>query len=133
SRAFIYVNSLGQPRLGKSGDGGLHWDLFPLSSAIKDLYFISSKVGFGYDRYANGIYKTENGGLTWTYITPEIRLYDIGFRNAEEGWITDWNGIVYYTTDGMKHYTRTNCGGELINSFNPLFNQVVLAAARSKI
>lgn len=119
--------------LSTSTNSGLHWEITPLPPPITDLYCLSASNIFGFDPDTSGIYKTENGGTSWELVDPNIQVADITFSGLNEGWISDINGIVYYTTDGLKSSIRTNCGGDQISSLNILSNHEILGVSKNMI
>ena len=121
--------------LNKSTDAGLHWEENVLPGHIGRIYFKVDSIGFGYDYDLGqeGLYKTEDGGLSWSLVIPDIRVRDIEFWDKNVGWVSDWSGIVYYTTDGMLTHRKTNCNGSLIRSLNPVSAKEILAVSGNEI
>lgn len=78
-----------------------------------DLYFIDENKGFGISCYR--LYKTEDGGLTWTkrYEIPgRGHLNSISFVDSLRGWVGgfDPTAFVLSTEDGGKSWKRTDFG-----------------------
>jgi photosystem II stability/assembly factor-like uncharacterized protein len=114
-----------QPPHGKyyiatSHDAGVTWDTISVPAFLAKVYFVSPSTGFGYHHQFTGIYKTIDGGNTWTLQAQDIRVFNIAFFDQHSGWIADYNGLIYYTKDGMESYERTNCGGELTFGLVPI-------------
>jgi photosystem II stability/assembly factor-like uncharacterized protein len=131
----LHPPPLGHYYLNKSIDGGLHWDSILLPDEIGRVYFIDDSIGFGYDYDLNldGLYKTVDGGHSWTLVSEEINVREIRFFDVDTGWIADYSGVVYYTTDGMNTYHKSNCTGSGIYSLNPVSSLEVLAVSRNSI
>lgn len=131
----LHPPPLGYYYLNTSTDAGIHWDEKVLPAYIGRIYFKDDSIGFGYDYDLGqkGLYKTVDGGLSWSLVLPDIRVRDIEFWDTKAGWVSDGSGIVYYTTDGMQTYQKTNCIGSWIQSLNPLSTKEVLAVSRNSI
>ena len=131
----LHPPPLGRYYLNKSSDAGLHWERTQLPVYIGRIYFVDDSIGFGYDYDNNesGLYKTADGGITWSLISADIDVLEISFLNPENGWIADGDGTVYYTTDAMNTYRKTNCAGWGITSLNPITTEEVIGVSRSKI
>lgn len=131
----LHPPPLGRYYLNISSDGGLQWEETVLPVQIGRVYFKDDSIGFGYDYdlAESGLYKTENGGLSWSLVDSDIRVREIEFWDAQTGWIADGSGIVYYTTDGMQTYQKTNCTGSLLRSLNPVSAKEILAASGNEI
>ncbi|MBK9983310.1 MAG: T9SS type A sorting domain-containing protein [Saprospiraceae bacterium] len=119
--------------LGKSFDGGIQWEKYPLPISIKSFYFINPILGYGYSWSNPGLYRTEDGGLSWQLILSDINPVRIAFFDSKTGWISDDNGIVYYTTDGMESFVKTNCKGTSLWAIYPLSNEKAMAVSRQYI
>ena len=104
------------PSVSRTVDGGNTWASSDLPGATgssnRDICFLSRTVGFvsGED----GIWKTTNGGTTWTTITPA------GFVSGSAGmWFTDANTGVYGVggcLDSTVTFYRTTDGGSTWSS-----------------
>jgi len=123
----------GQYFLSKSFDAGINWENTPLPASITQIYFLNANIGFGYTTSNSGLYKTVDGGIQWNLISTDISVDEIKFFNEEAGWIADNNGIVYYTSDAMNTFNKTNCGGERIRSLNPLALETVVGVSKNRI
>lgn len=131
----LHPPPLGRYYLNKSVDGGLQWEQTVLPLHIGRIYFVNDLIGFGYDydMGESGLYKTEDGGVSWTLISKQIQVREISFFDINTGWVADTDGTVYYTTDGMVTYRKTNCVGGWINSLNPISALEVLGVSGNKI
>ena len=70
---------------------------------FKDVYFINSTTGFAVGgNNTNGvIYKTTNGGTSWTATTKNgTSLESVWFVNSNEGYVAGSNGKIFKTIDG---------------------------------
>lgn len=109
----------------KTTDGGNTWQQinYPFHD-ILSMYFIDDEDGYisvnlnssgvaGTPPYINGyeLYKTTDGGNTWTDVTPVIVLKNkniisnLYFKNNMEGFCTI-SGIIYHTVDGGKTWRK---------------------------
>lgn len=104
---------LGHETIFKTTDGGITW--FRQNENICNNYvnfhFSDSLHGWFIVNYLNWpyyypqIYKTNNGGETWTFLKQfegsEVEITDkaIYFIDSLQGWLTNFNNILY-TTDG---------------------------------
>jgi photosystem II stability/assembly factor-like uncharacterized protein len=91
----------------KTTDAGLHWDtLFSGPLVFTRMVFINTQIGYalGYDWYSTTIlYKTEDGGLTWSGSVIDdtnYDLYDLGFTDPDNGSIVGKNGVILKTGNG---------------------------------
>ncbi len=91
-------------KIQKTIDGGLNWyntyttNIFP--SSFLTVHFINQNVGFA-SREHNTIFKTSNGGETWTEISNSFQaIYDFHFLNENNGFATGDHGATYKTTNG---------------------------------
>ena len=105
----------------KTTDGGINWNYIngpfgPMSSTSKiiyNLYFFDVNNGWIVGDVINAssanIYKTTDGGTTWTAATnfPVLgnNLWGIDFVNPSIGYISGANGKVIKTTDGGTTWT----------------------------
>ncbi|MFB6088927.1 MAG: WD40/YVTN/BNR-like repeat-containing protein, partial [Candidatus Aenigmatarchaeota archaeon] len=105
----------------KTIDGGECWEIEQIEnedwSYLQDIYFINPEVGFivgtrhGY--YYSEIWKTTDGGETWTQEENTYypsSLYALSFNNAQTGWAVGVNpdntGIIYHTIDAGEMWTQ---------------------------
>jgi hypothetical protein len=133
AEVYDYLQPWGEYFMAKSWDGGYNWQLFELPETITQLYFLNSTIGFGYHHFQPGLYKTINGGNTWSQIDPNVEVFDIAFYNEYAGWIADHNGAVYFTSDAMTTFDLTNCAKDRIGSLNPLSETTVLGISKNKL
>lgn len=108
--------------------GNLNWN---------DVFFINEKVGYicGGKMYELGLLsKTTDGGLTWS--EPDSVLYkacySLFFKNAQEGYIGGFDGLLGHTTDSAKTFSFQNIPSYLpINDIQILPNNTGLLALGS--
>jgi len=85
-------------------------------------HFPSSTVG--YIGVSDGIvYKTDNGGSTWTEMTTPTSedVYDIFFKDASTGWAVGDHGMIMYTTDGNTWTTHDSSGVMFDDDLNGVY------------
>lgn len=96
-------------------DGGKTWsgvkvDQGKGSCHLEYVQFLDANIG--YVSGPCGVYKSTDGGVTWTSIHPDptFSLWGGWFRNANEGWFAGGGGcgtnVVFRTMDGGLTYTR---------------------------
>jgi len=88
-----------------TNDGGANWRKAPktwnYNRYFENIFFLNSKVGWILG--SELLLKTTNGGETWTSLpqsSPYVSVYAIFFTDAQTGWIADYFGSIYKTTDG---------------------------------
>lgn len=120
--------------ISKSRDNGTTWTCDTLPSAKFDqLYFTSPDIGFGYSYWNDSLYRTTDGGQSWSFIIDSMHITEFEFATDQAGWINTTNGLVYYTTDAMETYRISNCGGDQINYLSAVSSDSVLAISRSPL
>jgi len=119
--------------IAKSFDNGIHWARRALPENINFFNFLTPTNGFGYGGKDHAIYKTEDGGNTWFIVIQGIEAISIVFFNSQTGWITDNNGIIYVTHDGMKTIEKTNCAEFRISSLNPISENTIRGVTKNFI
>lgn len=83
-------------------NGGIDWEKVA-SISFGQIQFLNSKVGYGRNvgNLYNRIYKTIDGGSTWTStfeIDEDIKCFH--FLDEDHGYFVGDNGLMYKTTDG---------------------------------
>ena len=93
-------------------DGGDSWEIKTIPAGnLQDVDFVSSKCGYiaagKYERSASAgwsekgfIYKTLDGGKSWTEVRSDQYYYRIDFTDETHGWVANGNGSIFYTEDG---------------------------------
>ncbi|MDZ7896926.1 MAG: YCF48-related protein [Arcicella sp.] len=79
------------------------------AGAIQEMYFLNSQVGFYVS--GGGIFKTIDGGASWTQIQSGVVFRSITFINSTIGWAVGDNGKIAKTTDGGNTWTVSNING----------------------
>ncbi|MFY8000663.1 MAG: YCF48-related protein [Candidatus Kapaibacteriota bacterium] len=118
-------------RTSRTDDGGATWKPLTLSEvggndSLLGVHFVDSLTGWtvgirhGYDRTPsiNRIYRTSNGGRSWTRQTPLLgfadapnsALNDVVFINATVGWVVGNDGVIYKTLNAGATWTRQASG-----------------------
>ncbi|MEI7660866.1 MAG: YCF48-related protein [Bacteroidota bacterium] len=126
----------GSNAICQTHDAGLHWSLlYSGQISFNRIEFTDLLNGFalGYDQYYIPIlYKTEDGGLTWSNKPVDqtcTQINDIFFSNAETGFIAGNNGIILKTgnsggiVSGIKP-GRTQTGSSIKIYPNPCTDRV---------
>lgn len=103
----------------KSIDGGATWGqpITVSSTMLQTIHFTSANIGYVAGSN-DGVYKTTNGGTTWTSITNGIYVnssssttyYSIDFATTNVGFLSGANGKIYKTTNGGSSWTSCLSG-----------------------
>jgi photosystem II stability/assembly factor-like uncharacterized protein len=98
-------------------DGGLTWGQTPGTTNVTKIDFVDSQIGFavGGESSSNTamIYKTTNGGSSWSTILNThdySRLYGVIFYDANIGCAYDEKGLFIKTTDGGATWVKKSTG-----------------------
>lgn len=86
-----------------TSDGGQHWDLQAFADEPVSLFFLketTSSPGIGWMAAQHGIWKTEEGGRSWTKITGLKGIAQLYFLNASYGFAIGYPKAIYQTQDG---------------------------------
>ncbi|RMG66620.1 MAG: hypothetical protein D6715_06515, partial [Calditrichaeota bacterium] len=86
-------NSIFQPMLGLSNDGGITWNFLPFyfnnsEGRILDVFFLSPQIGFAVGRLFNftgAIARTSDGGANWTTLQFSQPVQAICFPDSLHG------------------------------------------------
>jgi photosystem II stability/assembly factor-like uncharacterized protein len=87
-------------------DGGQNWTEQQYDSSgfiLESIYFLNPLEGWivGSRYGGNGIIlHTENGGINWLYELRNRSLYDVHFKDEDNGLITSRGGLILFTQDG---------------------------------
>ncbi|MEP5612258.1 MAG: MBG domain-containing protein, partial [Cyclobacteriaceae bacterium] len=104
----VAINSVRAHITSNSGD---FWtDITPsglgVSPNFRDIYFVDPNLGYILSRQ-NGLFKTTNGGTSWTQLTAftGIEASIVYFENEMNGWVVEGTGssltnTIHRTTDG---------------------------------
>ncbi|MBE0648955.1 MAG: T9SS type A sorting domain-containing protein [Bacteroidales bacterium] len=107
----------------KTTDGGLTWirkDFEWNGTSCHHVFFTNDSVGFIAGEGTGGIWKTTNGGESWTLSSSgaEGSISSLYFVNTDTGYavgtVGDWasQGIIYKTTDGGASWYETGGAGQ---------------------
>jgi photosystem II stability/assembly factor-like uncharacterized protein len=105
--------AVGEKRIvAKTVDGGGRWTVLvgpeePGDQRAQEVFFLDENVGF--QRRWSALYRTMDGGTTWTGVVASGGFGPIRFADPEVGWSfagASVHGDVFtYTTDGGKRWT----------------------------
>lgn len=96
----------------RTSDGGATWSPQSLgiisSGILKDVFFTSASTGYIAGTY--GVYKTTDGGSTWTlsHTSNSSQINAVRFKDAANGWSVGLNGKIRVTSDGGASWTQVN-------------------------
>ncbi|MFH2144230.1 MAG: YCF48-related protein [Bacteroidota bacterium] len=84
--------------LYKTQDAGETWQALtaPVNGEAPELFFFDVNVGFFADD--EGLFKTENGGVSWTKQLDHI-LGGIDFSDSSHGWVVGGGSAIFYNDD----------------------------------
>ncbi|MBS1494806.1 MAG: T9SS type A sorting domain-containing protein [Bacteroidetes bacterium] len=114
--SFITANTgwvVSYPNVRRTTDGGDTWQTFAVADSgnvFDGVRFLNSQTGYiigSSNYYYKGrIYKTVNGGATWTKqkAYPSFGFYGLEFTNTLTGYAVGNGGMVYKTTTGGELY-----------------------------
>jgi photosystem II stability/assembly factor-like uncharacterized protein len=132
---ICFYNSLNGYASGAGGyrstiDGGISWTWNYRPGTHTSIFFLNSSFGF-LGSFGDGLYKTTNGGSTWTNVYPVsfgTEISDIYFSDNLTGCATIENGTIIKTIDGGLTWTvvLTGFGNPLALEFpTPLVGYTV--------
>jgi hypothetical protein len=127
-RSFTGLQPNGTYHLVKSIDDGLTWEQINLPLFVREWQFLDEDNGYGF-RDGYGLSRTTDGGLQWDPIPLPFEIKAYAFFSVDTGWVMDITGLVYYTTDGLKSYTISNCGRTILNKITPISGTSAYAIA----
>lgn len=92
----------------KTTDGGSTWISSDLPDPIYSIFILSLKTVFAVGQHGV-VYKSTNGGASWSLISPTVRidryhLYSLYFFNEKTGFVVGDIGRILKTTDGGSHW-----------------------------
>ena len=81
-------------KIGKTADGGVNWTTQVRPHQAVDIQFINNLTGFYCS--PDEIYKTTDGGNTWTRICKiaDKRILEIFFLDENTGWACGLDGLL---------------------------------------
>jgi photosystem II stability/assembly factor-like uncharacterized protein len=100
----------------KTTNGGEQWSTIftqiNIGDPLGNVKFINRQIGF--TGYYN-IYKTTNGGFTWTSPqTIQTPIRDIFFLDSLNGWISSSDGLIYRTADCGNSWNLIGSGQDTV-------------------
>jgi photosystem II stability/assembly factor-like uncharacterized protein len=116
-----------------STDGGQTWEgqtAFQSMPGRCPLSFLDTQTGWVAN--ARKLNVTTDGGETWEDITPDVLdIAAIALRTPSEGYVLDYDGTLYATTDGGKSWSSQGLGLEKHSELTLMKSQdFVMAAIR---
>ncbi|MCB0684683.1 MAG: T9SS type A sorting domain-containing protein [Saprospiraceae bacterium] len=96
-----------------SANGGTDWEIFQIGAPASAVALLSTPSGNTvFAGSQTWIYKTIDGGTTWTNISPQTGLNwsSLFFLDASTGWAGASSGEVFHTTDGGTTWTEPSQG-----------------------
>ncbi|WP_058302220.1 WD40/YVTN/BNR-like repeat-containing protein [Gorillibacterium timonense] len=88
-------------------NGGRNWkksNEFLIAPNRDDMNLVFSDVLHGWLRNGSSLYRSEDGGMTWTLINPDLPAgYALNFTSPMIGWQSRFDGI-YKTEDGGRQW-----------------------------
>jgi photosystem II stability/assembly factor-like uncharacterized protein len=122
SKAF-FVQSQGS-KIYKTIDGGVNFSNMSISDQPYDIYFVDNLNG--YCIALNGLYATNDGGISWSRVTttglPSISGYNslYCFNNAT-GWIVSYDAGIFRSTGTLTGWQPSVVSGSFSNSFSAVY------------
>ena len=123
---FVYSPNNGDD-VSYTFDGGSTWSHYPNGTfggnAISSIHFpiSNSSIGFAVTAWGGKIFKTTNGGISWSQIAQPTsqNLNDVFFTSTNNGFILG-SSFILETNDGGANWTTTNSnlGGVKIKVIN---------------
>ena len=86
-----------------TADGGVKWDTVRLKDAPLSLACFTDAVCW--ISTPGGVYRTEEGGRTWTRISKTKGILKMQFVSPEKGWAAGARKSAWQTVDGGKNWT----------------------------
>ena len=115
-----------------NGAGAFGADVQTISK-VQDFCFLSATLGFATGNSGN-IYKTINGGTSWTTIASgsTVNLNAISFSDSDYGYIVGDGGLILKTTDGGTTWSQqTSPTTQNLYGVNALDSNIVYAVGAS--
>lgn len=105
--------------LCQTGDGGARWTQVMPGSALwtnrepagfTSLHFFSMQSGYGVSSGLGRLYRTRDGGTSWSIVNAPERLLQLGFRNRCEGWAVGEKNLYSVSAKGSAECPSDNTG-----------------------
>jgi photosystem II stability/assembly factor-like uncharacterized protein len=101
----------------RTTNGGLSWQMIPpLESMALDFDLIDASTAviaqFPVDNEDPALYRTQDGGATWTGVgpAPTLNIWGVDFFDHQSGFAAGFDNARYLTRDGGVTWTRLNSG-----------------------
>ena len=109
-----YVLGSGRLRgLWATSDGGGHWIKRRLPgsspSSFASVDFPTGVTGWVVD-WNGTVFKTTDGGVTWTKQRSGTSLREVCFTDASHGWAVGAEGVILHTDDGGEQWSEQSSG-----------------------
>lgn len=86
-----------------SSDAGQHWSQYEVKERPISLFFLND--GLGWMVTDHGLWRTDEGGRTWTKIESRKGILQAWFVDADHGYIVGEKGLLDETSNGGKSWT----------------------------
>lgn len=124
------------PNLLHSTDSAQSWQWLTLPSGnnLFDVFFVNDSVGWvAGGNHPNGIiYKTRDGGKTWTSNKTALKqILKVHFIDEQQGWAVgneNLYSVIYHTTDGGNEWTIQFEGTDYLRTIHCTSPKIVWAA-----
>jgi photosystem II stability/assembly factor-like uncharacterized protein len=115
----------GKNTTGHSYDNGKSWIFHTNVNDVTPKIYLNSKLGFGIKNQE--LYKSLNGGKSFTKIPLNFKITNITVINENTAFLTSDNGLVYMTLDHFQSFTTTNCSLGNLENIKALNDTIVYA------
>jgi photosystem II stability/assembly factor-like uncharacterized protein len=130
-RGDEFIISSGLGRLYRSNDGGITWQLQETNiyKALNRIKFLNESIG-----WINGIYKTTDGGESWStipYFPIDMKLREFDYADENNGIVVGSTGEIHQTRDGgLTWYQQPSYTYDNLNSVYMIDNQNGIIAGK---
>ncbi len=111
-------NSIFQPMLGKTTDGGTNWDFYPFylnnnEGKLYDVHFFDANNGITAAAVWEGsgaVSRTTDGGSNWSTSIFGQAFFGMHFPTSTVGYVVGMSGGIHKTTNGGLSWTNQTSG-----------------------
>ncbi len=111
-------NSIFQPLIGGSTDGGVNWVLEPFyfdnnEGGCTDIFFFDQNTGVVSGILFDGrgaIARTTDGGMNWSTLFYDQAIEAVDFPQTTSGFAVGWGGRILHSTDAGITWTDQTSG-----------------------
>ncbi|MEX2244741.1 MAG: YCF48-related protein [Fimbriimonadaceae bacterium] len=109
------VLACGDTSIYRSTNAGETWSLYAsgIDTGLIELVKVSPTTVFGVSLKGD-VWRSANGGLTWTQVYDGLGdlpvSWNIGFSNAQNGWVVGQGGLMLRTDDGGMTWSQATTG-----------------------